>query len=222
MAAFFTDRTILHCQFSNFETLFYKLLPKTTKANESDPSDPSSDDQQIFESFTVLAALRAKGRRLRTKSQVKEPVSAIVVRFNAVEKNKRSEFFDCKGITELETVTISILWFPQKTTNTWTLGKRNARRVPSVERWEEKTFPNSTLIKHSHHEGRSLRPSDRLTIDAENRKYCNEPCRCKPNFIVSQIWACWQVNMAGKVIKWLSSSAPTYRLSLLVLLKLKK
>jgi len=109
MAAFFTDRTILHCQFSNFETLFYRLLPKTTKANESDPSDPSSDDQQIFESFTVLAALRAKGRRLRTKSQVKEPVSAIVVRFNAVEKNKRSEFFDCKGITELETVTISIL-----------------------------------------------------------------------------------------------------------------
>ena len=92
-------------------------------------------------------------------------MSAIVVRFKAVEKNKRSEFFNCKGITELETVTQSI----QKTTNTWTLGKRNARRVPSVERWEEK-LPNSTFIKHSLHEGRSLRLSDRLPIVAEDRK----------------------------------------------------
>ena len=70
---------------------------------------PTHKATKIFESFTVLAALRAEGRRLRANSQVKEPVSAIVVRFNAVEKNKRSEFFDCKGITELETVTQSII-----------------------------------------------------------------------------------------------------------------
>jgi len=77
---------------------------------ESNPSDPSSDDlQRSSNLYGILAAFRAKGRRLRAKSQVKEPVSAIVVRFNAIQKNKRSEFFDCKGITELETVTQSIL-----------------------------------------------------------------------------------------------------------------
>jgi len=70
---------------------------------------PTHQPTKIFESFTVFAALRTKGRRLRANSQVKEPVSAIVVRFNAVEKNKRSEFFDCKGITELETVILSII-----------------------------------------------------------------------------------------------------------------
>lgn len=113
--------------------IFFKLLSKlklVSEANDNNTSDPTSDSKI----FTLLAALLAKGRRLRAKSQVKEPVSAIVVRFNAVDKNKRSEFFDCKSITELETDTQSI----QKTTITWTLGKRNARRVPSVERWEEK------------------------------------------------------------------------------------
>lgn len=66
---------------------------------------PTHQASKILESFTDLAAFRAKGRRLRAKSQVKEPVSAIVVRFNAVSKNKRSDFFHCKGITELKTVT---------------------------------------------------------------------------------------------------------------------
>lgn len=59
---------------------------------------PTHQASKIFESFTDF---RAKGRRLRAKSRVKEPVSAIVVRFNAVPKNKRSDFFHCKGITDL-------------------------------------------------------------------------------------------------------------------------
>lgn len=33
----------------------------------------------------------------------------------------------------------------------------------------KKKLPNSTFIKHSLHEGRSLRLSDRLTIDVEDR-----------------------------------------------------
>lgn len=58
------------------------------------PKAPSFKDLRIF--TTNLAAFQAKGRHLWAKSQVKEPVSAIVVRFNAVQKYKRPEYFDCK------------------------------------------------------------------------------------------------------------------------------
>lgn len=68
---------------------------------------PSFKDLRIL--TTNLAAFLAKVRHLWAKSQVKEPVSAIVVRFNAIQKYKRSKFLDCKDTTAVKTVNQAIL-----------------------------------------------------------------------------------------------------------------
>lgn len=91
--------------------LAYNLPPKLKPQRQIEVIH-SMQKAQSFKDLRILtvnlAAFLAKGRHLWAKSQVKEPVSAIVVRFNAVLKYKRSKFFDCKDTTARKTVTQAI------------------------------------------------------------------------------------------------------------------